>query len=187
MNPLRKRKRGRVVSIMNRSFKNNRGQLTIPLIIIGMIIVGFLVFILTAGVQSNLLREFNMEVQNDDSFNDVAKNAMSDVNSRNHTAWDNAFIFLAGFLLIALFLAGATVQRNPVILIIVIITIFLSTYIGMNIVNAYEDIAADTTDTLNFEVYYPKAHMIMSNLAIYMIFGMLLFGIGIYASERIGI
>lgn len=169
------------------SLSSKKGQLTIPLIVIGIILVGFLVYMLAVGVGNGLLQDLNDQIQDDDSFSDTAKNPLQTLSERNHLAWDNGFIFLAGFMLLAAFLAGATIQQSPVVLIIVIITMFLTTYIGMNIVNFYEDITIDTSDDIDFSTYYPKASFIMNNLALYIIGAVTLFGIGIWASERIGL
>ena len=159
-------------------------------LIVGMIflmLVGLIYLLVVMGTQHFLMGEVNTMVQLDDSFSDEAKGVNQELTDKNNVAWDNGFAFLVGGLLLGLFLAGATLENNPVVMGVVLLLLVVSVYAGMHIVNLYEDVADSTVDTLNFAVEFPKAHLVMSNLVVVIIAGVGLLGLGIFTSNRVGI
>lgn len=158
-------------------FSNNKAQSVMGIILI-IAFVGLLVLIITFGTSHFLMREVNSMVQDDDSFNNESKTVMSEVTQRNNIVLDNAFVFLVGGIIIASFVAGFNIQRTPLFLILVIILLFISTFVGMKITNFYEDFAIDSSNDLSFSSYFPKANFIMSNLALFILGMVFSFGLG---------
>lgn len=155
---------------------SSKGQsFMLPIIIIGL--VGLLVLIVAFAGSHLMLREVNDAVQGDDSFDNQSKELMQNTTSRNNIAFDNAFIFLVGGLIIACFIAGFNIERTPLFLIIVIILLFITALVAMQIANFYEDFALDDTD-IEFSTYFPKANFVMSNLALFIVGMVFSFGLG---------
>ena len=119
-------------------------------------------------------------------YSTTAKNVTQELTDKNNTAWDNGFSFLIGAILIGFFMAGFTLENNPVILFVVLLLLFFGAYAAMHIVNLYEDISAETIDTLKFEEEFPRANFVMSNLVEFIIGGVVLLGLGVFVNNRIG-
>lgn len=155
--------------------------------LVALVLVGLIFLLVVMGTQHFLLGEVNTMVQEDDDFDSNTKNITSELYNKNNVAWDNGFALLIAGLMIGFFLAGATLNNNPIVLGVVIIMMLFSVYAGMYIVNIYEDVSDDTTDTLSFNSEFPKAHAIMSNLVLVIIGGITLLGLGVFTSNNIGI
>lgn len=167
-------------------FSNKKGNAAV-IGIIALVVVGLIYFLITIGTQHFLLNEINGMVQEDGDFSAKAQSVTQTLTDNNNTAWDNGFALLVGGALIGLFIAGFTLENNPLILGVVFLLLILGAYAGMQIVNIYEEVNADTVDTLNFQVEFPKAHVIMSNLVVVLIAGITLLGLGIFTSSRVGL
>lgn len=155
---------------------SSKGQsFMLPVLIIGL--VGLLVLIISFAGSHLMLREVNTVIQSDDSFDNQSKTLMDNTTSRNNVSLDNAFIFLVGGLIIACFVAGFNIERSPLFLIIVIVLLFIVSFVAMQISNFYEDFALEDTD-IQFSTYFPKANFVMSNLALFIIGMIFSFGLG---------
>lgn len=157
-------------------------RLGVLLIVVG---AGLLGLIVIFGGSNFLMSELNSEIQSGDDYDNNTQSVMQKVTDRNYKVLDNAFIFLFGVLVIASFFAGLTTQRNPIALIIVILLLFGSVWLGMTINNTYEDLASDMTDDIDFSTYFPKAHWVMSNLVISLIMVGFSFGLGMVMSNQV--
>lgn len=154
------------------------------LAVAALVLAGLIFLLAVIGTQNFLLGEVNSLVQDSD-YNQVAKDSINDLNSKNSFAWDNAFALLVGGLMIGLFFAGFTINRSPIILIFTFIILFVAVYGGMQVVNVYEDLVSGTQEDIDFEANFPKSHLIMSNLLVVVIMGGLLFGMGIFIGNRV--
>lgn len=167
-------------------FSNKKGNAVI-LGMVALLVVGLIYFLITIGTQHFLLNEVNSMVQADDSFSATAQNTTQNLTNKNNIAWDNAFALLVGGALIGLFIAGFTLENNPLVLGVVFLLLILGSYAGFHIVNLYEQINVDTADTLNFEIEFPKAHLIMSNLVVAILSGITLLGLGVFVGNKVGL
>jgi len=154
---------------------------------VALLLVGLIFLLVVMGTQNFLQKNVNDLVQSDSDFTNTSKAVSQSFTDKNNIALDNGFAFLIGGIMIGLFLAGRTLNNNPVVLGMVFLLLFFTVYAGFHIVNIYQDLADNTVDTLNFGVEFPKANAIMSNLVIVIIGGITLFGLGIYTSNNIGI
>lgn len=167
-------------------FKKAQGSF-ILIGIIGFILIGLLFFLTMIATNHFLLKEVNTMVQEDAGFSNASKESIQELSSKNNSAWDNAFAWLVGGLLIGMFLAGATFNNSPVMIIVVLLLMGIVVYSAMHIVNLYEEFSDETVEDLDFASNFPKANSVMNNLVLIVIAGVSLFGIGIFISERIGL
>jgi hypothetical protein len=172
---------------MNHFFKKNQKKGNALILAIVFVVIAGLLFLLTlVGTNHLLLSEVNDLVQDSD-FAQVAKDSSQDLTSRNNLAWDNAFVLLSGGILVGLFFAGFTIQRSPVVLLFTFVIIFVAVYSGFHIVNVYEDLADNTQEDIDFQANFPKSHLVMSNLLIYIVVGVVVLGLGIFIGNRVEI
>ena len=156
------------------------------LVVVGILLLGSLVFLLTMGVTNNVVNEFTDDVLSDDSFNEVAKTAALGIKTRNSTMWDNAFLILIGGLYLCLFIAGFTLNSHPIMLLLIFVLLIFGGWVGMHIENIYVEMIQDSPE-LAFETEFPKAHSIMNNIALIAVGGLLLFSIGVFIQNKVGI
>lgn len=159
-----------------------QARLGLLLLVVG---VGLLGLIVIFGGSNFLMSELNTEIQSGDDYDNNTQSVMQGITDRNYQTLDNAFIFLFGGLVIASFFAGLTTQRNPIALIIVVLLLFGSVWLGMTINNVYENMASDMSDDIDFSTYFPKAHWVMSNLVISLIMVGFTFGVGMVMSNQV--
>jgi hypothetical protein len=149
----------------------------LPLIIvIGLVFL--LLLLLSFALGNKLLSDINVMVQEDDSFTGESKAVMAKVASKNALVLDNAFAFLYAGLLIGALISGFTTDRTPVFLLLTIILLFATGYVGAKISNFYDDFQSDDSE-LSLANDFPKAHFIMSKLPIFIVGLVFVFGIGV--------
>lgn len=167
------------------NFSKKGNALIIGLIVL--LVVGSIFLLTVMATQNFLVGEVNSLVQDDNSFTNTTKTVTDTFNTNNNLALDNGFALLISGLMIGFFLAGRTLTNNPVILVVLILILLFTVYAGMHIVNIYEELADDTSDTLSFSTEFPKANAIMSNLVLIIVGGVTLLGLGVFTGNQIGI
>lgn len=167
---------------------SNKGQSPlIFIVILGFLVAGAIFLLTVIGTNHFLLGEVNNIVQTDDTFNEQARNVSQQTFERNNQGWDNAFVWLVSGLLLCMFLAGSTIQKSPVIVIVLFVLLIVTAYAGITVNSLYDELQADTIDTIDFADSFPKSNFIMENILLVIIGAVTLFGLGIFLSERIGL
>ena len=157
-------------------FNGCRGNAMPLIIVIGLVF--FLVLVVAFGVSNTVLSEVNDLVQNDDSFVNESKTVMQSVTEKNGTVLDNAFAFLYAGLVVGAFLSGFATDRTPVFLLLTIVLLFATGYVGGKISNFYDEFDRDAQE-LALAGTFPKAHFIMSYLPLFIVGLVFVFGVGI--------
>lgn len=137
-----------------------------------------LILIIGFSIGNKILSDVNDMVQEDDDFNTQSKTVMQGVTDKNSTVLDNVFAFLYAGLIIGAFISGFTTNRTPVFLLLTIILLFVTGFVGAKISNFYDDFDGDAQE-LALSTNFPKAHFIMSNLPLFLVGIITLFGVGV--------
>lgn len=168
--------------------KNKKAQNTFLIIaLFGFLIAGAIFLLVVMGTNFVLLKQVDVLVQDEDDFSAAAKASSTSSLEGQRSGWDNAFLLLVGGLLVALFIAGATIQNSPVVVVVVLLLLIFAAYAGFHVNNLYEELSSDTVDDIDFQTNFPKSHLIMSNIVVVLVGAASLFGLGIFLSERFGI
>lgn len=171
---------------MKAFFNNKRGNLLV-VGIIGLFLVGLFVFLLISSTTNLVVKEFTGLVAEENSgFNNESRATAQTINT-GWAGWlDYAILFLTIGLFIGLFVAGVTVERSPIALIVVFLLLLVSVWAGMTVNNLYYELLAENPSLL-LSQEFPIANHIMSNIFLYFFGGMVLFGLGIFITERVGL
>lgn len=170
---------------MKAYFKNKKGQ-AIVLVIIILAVIGLLVLGVSMAIGNRLLTDFNDEVQSDNNvFDNYSQNVSQNLNDRMPKALDSFFLIFAIGLVIAIFIAGLTLDNSPLFLIIAIILLFVLAAIGMVITNSWEEMQQD--NDLSISSSYPNTNYILTHLGLYFPILIFSFGLGIVFKNRLGV
>jgi len=165
------------------SFKGKKGGVN-AIFFVAVIVILLIVWGAVSLIGNSILEEVNTEIQNDDTYNDVAKENIQQTTTSYPQIMDSSYLVIMILAWIGVVIASLNALEHPIFFIIALIFISSLLFIGAVLSNFYEDLAT-TDDLITSAADFPVTYFVNSNMVLVVLVIVASVVVTMYARERL--